>query len=428
LAVNRLLIDFPHHPNNVASRINAKSGKSSSGNGELVNYKRIVLGSAAAAALAVPALGAASAQAGTSHFTVYVSEHGSASARDASCGSAAYTSIGAGVSAVAAGGTVVVCGGTYHEDVTVAKPLSLAGRSGAVIDATGHNNGVLVTAGHVTVSGLRVTNAIGEGILVSSADHVTIAGNVVTHNDLGGVANPVPNTYAECQAQGAVPGDCGEGIHLMASSYATVAGNVSTGNSGGILLTDETGPAAHNRIVGNVVAGNLFDCGITVVGHNPKAAPGGVPAPQVAGVYANDIQGNDISGNGLKGAGAGVVLATPLPGGAVYDNTIQGNSINGNGMSGVSVHSHVPGQFLNGNVITHNMIGTNNVVGDSSFAPHVDKQTTGVLVGTVTPLSITVSGNVIAENHFGIWTTGQVTAQGEQDNVFAGDAVPVAQG
>jgi nitrous oxidase accessory protein NosD len=62
------------------------------------------------------------------------------------------------------------------------------------------------------------------------------------------------------------------------------------------------------------------------------------------------------------------------------------------------------------------------------FAPHVDTQTTGVLVGTVSPLSITISGNVIAQNHFGIWTTGPVTAQGEHGNLFLGDTVPVMQG
>jgi parallel beta-helix repeat protein len=395
-----------------------------------VNFKRtFVLGAATATALAVPALAATSAQASTSNSTVYVSTHGTATANDASCGAAAYQSIGAATSAVAQGGKVVVCGGTYHEDVTVTKTLSLLGQSGAVIDATNQINGILVTAPDVTVSGFRVMNAIGEGILVRSANHVTIAGNVVTNNDLGGLpVNPVPNTYAECQTVGQMPGDCGEGIHLMGSSDSTVAGNISTGNCGGINLSDETGPTAHNQIVGNVVAGNLFDCGVTVVGHNPKAAPGGVPAPQVAGVYAHNIVGNSISGNGVKGAGAGVVLATGLPGGAVYDNTVQGNTISGNGMSGVTVHSHVPGQFLNGNVISGNSIATNNVVGDPDFAPHVDEQTTGVLVGTVSPLSIQISGNVIANDHFGIWTTGPATVQGANGNSFGGDTVPVAQG
>jgi len=387
------------------------------------------LGAAAGTALAVPAMATTSAPTASSDSTVYVSMHGTAAAVDASCGTAAYKSIGAAVSAVARGGKVLVCGGTYHEDVTVTKPLSLLGRPNTVVDAAGQINGILVTAPNVTVSRFRVTNATGEGVLVRSADHVTIEGNVVTHNNLGGLpVNPVPNTYAECQPVGEIPGDCGEGIHLMGSSYSTVRDNVSTGNSGGILLSDETGPAAHNQIAGNVVTGNLLDCGITVVGHNPNAAPGGVPAPQAAGVYANDIEGNRISGNGINGGGAGIVLATGLPGEAVYGNTVRGNWISGNGMSGVTVHSHVPGQFLNGNVITRNVIGVNNLIGDSDFAPHVDNQTTGVLVGTVSPLSVAVSDNVIAHDHFGIWTTGPVTVAGELDNSFAGDAVAVTQG
>jgi nitrous oxidase accessory protein NosD len=226
-----------------------------------------------------------------------VSTHGKAAAHDTSCRSAAYASIAAGVSAVAPHGTVVVCGGTYREDVVVAKPVSLVGRPGTVINAAGKINGILVKAARVKVSGFTLTGAIGEGILVNSANHVSIEGNVVTSNDL-----------------------------------------------------------------------------------------------------------------------------------AVYDNTVEGNSISGNGMSGVSVHSHVPGQFLNGNVIAHNVIGVNNIVGDSDFAPHVDTQTTAVLVGTVSPLSIEVFGNVIADDHFGIWTTGPATVHEEHDNSFAGDIVPVTRG
>jgi parallel beta-helix repeat protein len=105
-------------------------------------------------------------------------------------------------------------------------------------------------------------------------------------NDLGGVpVNPVRNTYAECQAQAGVPGDCGEGIHLMSSSYSTVENNVSTGNSGGILVSDETGPAAHNRIAGNVVADNHFGIWttgpVTVRGeHDNRFAGDTVPVAQ----------------------------------------------------------------------------------------------------------------------------------------------------
>ena len=200
----------------------------------------------------------------------------------------------------------MVCGGTYSEDAAVAQPLSLSGEKHAVINATGMDNGILVTASHVRITGFTVTGAIGEGIFVESASHVTIEGNVVTANDQGASPpNATPASYPECQP---------------------AAGNVVTGNTGGILLTDETGSAAHNKIIANVTANNLYDCGITLAGHNPGAAPGGVPSPQTAGVYANLIEGNSTTGNGTglttMGTGAGVLMATALPGGAVYDNTV----------------------------------------------------------------------------------------------------------
>jgi parallel beta-helix repeat protein len=325
---------------------------------------------------------------------------------------------------VATGGTVIVCGGTYAEGVSVMKSLTIQGTSKATIDGTNQNNGVAVRASHVTISGLTVRNSTGEGILVDTANNATIENNVVEHNDLGGLpVNPVPNNYAECAATEGVPGDCGEGIHLMGSSNDTVRNNVSTDNSGGILVSDDTGPTAHNRLIGNTVANNVLDCGVTIVAHSPKGAPNGVRNPSVAGVFDNEIAGNNVYGNGTQGDGAGVLLATPVPGGADYNNTIEANNIHGNGQSGVTVHSHVPGQDLKGNVVRANLIGTNNLDGDSGFMP-ADTQTTGVLVGTSAPLSIQVIGNIITNDHFGIWTVGPVTVQNQHLNILHGVTVP----
>jgi parallel beta-helix repeat protein len=384
----------------------------------------LLAGTAAATAMALPA------SAATSHApaNVYVSARGTARAWDTACSSAAFRSIEAAVSAVAPGGTVTVCGGTYHEDISVAKPLILRGEAHATIDAAGQANGILVTASNVRISGFIITGATGEGILAKSVHGVTIAHNVVAGNDLGGIpGSSLAKTYPECVPQGAAPADCGEGIHLEGASFSTVADNTVKDNTGGVLLTDETGPASHDTVIGNVITDNPYACGVTVVGHNPAAAPKGVPSPKVAGVYDNVVSGNKISGNGTKLAGAGVVLATALPGDAVYDNLVEHNTISGDGLAGVTLHSHVPGQFLNGNAIVDNLIGVNNLLGDPDFAPHVDNQTTGILAATVTPLSVKVSGNKIVGNHFGIWTTGPVTG-GISHNVFDGDTVSVARG
>jgi parallel beta-helix repeat protein len=390
-----------------------------------VKLATVALGTTAVAT--GPMIGSSVAQAAepaAAPHTVFVSTHAPAPG----VAQRTFTSINAAVAAVADGGTVIVRGGTYHEDVTVAKPLTIKGQQNATIDASQLINGIKITATHVTVSGFTVQNAVGEGILLQNASYATVLSNNVLNNDTGvRVKDPVPTDYPFCQPLGGeTRNDCGEGIHLVGSSHNVIQGNTITGNAGGINLSDETGPTSDNLITGNRSVNNTTDCGIVLAGHNPNAAPNGVPAPTVAGVFGNTVTKNVITGNGLQGTGgAGVQMATGFPGGAVYDNTVTLNDISGNGHSGVTLHSHVPGQDLNGNVVTGNRIGVNNLNGDGDFAAQ-DPETTGVLVGTVAPVSITVRDNVISGDHFGIFTAGPVTATGEQQNTFQGDAVPVS--
>jgi hypothetical protein len=353
--------------------------------------------------------------------TVYVSPTGTASAAGTSCDTAAFTSINTAIRAVASGGRVIVCGGTYREDVAVTKPLSLDHSGKVVIDASGLINGIDVAAPNVAVSGFTVQNAIGEGILVKGVDNVSLTGNTVSGNDKG----TGTNSYGQCATVQGVPGDCGGGIHLMGSSNSRVVSNDTRANAGGIIISDETGPATHNQVTGNSVQDNPSAGGITLAGRNGAGAPGGTPAPSAAGVFANTIQSNTVSGNGLTAGGGGVTLTSSVPGGAVYGNTVSGNLLSGNGYAGVTVHSLVAGQDLNGNIINGtNTISTNNTKGDAT-ASVADQQTTGVLVTSVAPLSITVSGNTIANDHFGIWTLGPVTVTNASKNSFSGVGVPV---
>jgi hypothetical protein len=392
----------------------------------------LATGALACAGLALAA-GTAGAAPGT-HF-LYVSTNSTPDpalgGNQAGCEHAGFTTIGAAVTAAAPGSTVIVCPGTYAEGVTIVKTLNLVGLQ-ATINATGMDNGVHVLASGSTVRGLTVTGATGEGILVQGVPGtpitgVTISGDHVTGNDQGGAPSAVNfGGYAECMPAGGIPGDCGEGIHLMVVADSTVAHNLVDANAGGILLTDEFGPTHGNLILGNNVHDNADDCGITVVSHNPGSFVGGVTQPHAGGVYNNRIIGNRSVNNGIAGQGAGVVLATPFPGGAVYNNTIEGNLLIGNGLAGVTVHSHAPGQDLNGNVVSGNLIGTNNLDGDPDFFPAVDAATTGVLVASVAPLSITVSHNLIAHDQYGIWTMPGVTfVGGTASNTFIGVLTPL---
>jgi parallel beta-helix repeat protein len=327
------------------------------------------------------------------------------------CGNGSYQTIGEAVSAAASGATIIVCPGTYAEDVAVSKPLSLVGIGHPVINAANQFNGVLVTASGSKVQGFTVENAIGEGILVgltkTPVSDVTVRGNTVKHNDQGNPTGASINNspYAQCNAGPGGPGDCGEGIHLVNAFDSTVVGNAVTANSGGILLSDDTGPTYGNLVALNHVFGNVYDCGITLAGHVPAA---------VGGVYDNKVLGNRVTGNGVSGQGGGVLLATAVPGngnpdsgGAVYDNLVQGNYLAGNGLGGVTVHSHTTEENLNGNTVIGNLIGKNNLDPDQDFVSFgkqfYDGDTTGVIVAAVSSVAITIAHNVIANNVNGIW-------------------------
>ena len=364
-------------------------------------------------ALVVPA----TAWASGSSSTVHVSGSG---ADSATCGSAEHPcrSISQGVTRAAPGGSVEVAHGTYHEQVVVPNTVHLEGAD-AVIDATGLSSGsgqtlnaaaVLLTPGASwsSISGFTVRGALGEGILVMSASHVRIHDNTVTGNDLG---TPATTTYLECQAQGQIPGDCGEGVHLMSSVGSVVAGNDVTHNSGGVLVTDEFGPATRNRIAGNLIKDNATDCGITLPSHNQNAlSASGKRQPAQGGVYDNVVAGNTILDNGLKGEGAGVLMAAAGPGMASYDNLVVHNTIRGNSLAGVTIHSHTPNQDVSGNVIRDNKIGKNNLLGDPDAGVPF---TVGILVfSAVVPQTVTIDDNHIVANRQAVWVSPNVTVTG----------------
>ena len=139
-----------------------------------------------------------------------------------------------------------------------------------------------IKSSHVEINGFTVKGAVGEGILATGCtdrlhhrrDHFR---NTVTGNDTGG--NDPSTVYPQCQASGGVPGDCGEGVRLMGLAHSEIAGNTISSKSGGILLTDEFGPTHGNLISKNVVKNNVFDCGITLPGHNPGAYVNGQLQP-----------------------------------------------------------------------------------------------------------------------------------------------------
>jgi len=387
---------------------------------------------AAGLALAVALSGTASAKPvgkghgrGHAHAgkVLYVAPGGSDAGR---CTKAApCQTIGHAVAVARRGATVVVRAGTYAEQVTISKRLSLVAKGQVTVDASGQQNGIVLSgrgAAGALVRGFVVEHADQEGILATHTSHVAIVGNVVQSNDLGAAA---PRPIGECAPQGEIPGDCGEGLHLMSVTHAKVVGNRVTQNSGGILVTDELGPTAHNLIARNRVVDNPFDCGITIAGHNDRAVQNGKRKPKVGGIYANLITRNVSNDNGLRGEGAGILLAGAGPGTGVYDNVVTHNVANGNNLAGVTLHSHAPGDDLNGNKIVGNRVRNDALGGDPDAGV---RDTTGILIfSAVTKLKdVVVRGNTLRDVHFGIWTQN-APAIPANANTFVNVAVPLHQ-
>lgn len=317
------------------------------------------------------------------------------------------STIAAAVAAAAPGDTIQVFPGTYKEDVVITKSIALIGLGWEqpVIDATGLANGIFVNGmssapgagvSGVVISGFTIRNANFEGILVANASDVSLAGNKVFDNnqalDISAPACPGIPAFETNEGE-----DCGEGIHLMATDHAIVVRNESAHNSGGILISDETGPSHANLIKENSVHDNPFDCGITLASHGP--ATSAIPTAHLPfGVTANTILRNVVKRNGFQvpGAGAGVGIFAPFPGTTDAGNVVVNNVLSDNGLPGITMHNHAaapspaPPVNMNDNVLVGNEISGNgqDTLDAATSGP------TGINIFSVAP----VTGTIISQN------------------------------
>lgn len=348
--------------------------------------------------------------------TIYVSPSGSDTTGTGTA-SSPFATIAHALQVAAPGATIVVEPGHYYltAPLNVVQAVYLesdaangGSASNTVVDATGQLNGVVIagptTAGSV-IRGLTIQGAEKAGLVAMNTSRLTIADNVLQQNDQSYAASnpnlpPGPNGFTATNAAGCSPQDDCEALHLIGVSNSIVTGNTVTQNlDGGIYLTDETGPTYGNQITDNTVTNNAVDCGITLASHSGL------------GVYDNTVAGNTSSGNG----GAGILMATPIPTGAVYGNTIVNNVVTDNFQGGIVLHTHasepnVPDTVYD-DVITQNQIAGNQA---DPFAQTMHSVGISIVGGGTTISDIQVTQNSISNEYYGVYESNvsNVTVSG----------------
>ena len=244
-----------------------------------------------------------------------------------------------GVNAIETGGSVFVYDGTYYEEVTIPKTLTLEGedKETTIIDGTGSDGGWSEGILSHDVSGITIQNlkiqGFYYGIYLDQSDGSTISGNTVTGNDYGiYLYNSDTNTISGNTVSGA---DL-TGIGVDSSSNAILTGNVMTGCG----ITMEGSLLSHWNT-------HTIDDTTNTVNGKPvyywKNVDGGtIPSDAGEVILANSknivVENLDVSIGSV-----GVIL------GFSPDNTIRGNNAGGNGAVGIVLYMS-GGTTVTGNI------------------------------------------------------------------------------
>jgi parallel beta-helix repeat protein len=191
-----------------------------------------------------------------------------------------YPTIQAAINAANPGDIVRVAAGTYPEQITVNKELTLIGenRETTIIDGSG-STVVTVTVDNVTMSGFKVTNG-DVGIRIDSEGCNITDNLVISYTDLGiGIFfdyNNIAGNLIQANMQQE------QGIYFWDAYYNTVFNNTISSNGFGIFLQDSN----ENHILNNQVTDN--GVGIAVKNSSDNR------------IYYNNIINNTGSGSGMQ--------------------------------------------------------------------------------------------------------------------------------
>ncbi len=189
-----------------------------------------------------------------------------------------YSKIQLAIDASSSGDTVYVYSGTYNEDVSIARQLTLIGENAntTIIHGSGSGDTVLVIADGVRITGFTAENG-GTGIRLFFVQNCYIANSIVTNN-LYGIS--VWQSSFNTVQNNTVSNDERSGIYVWLSSFNTIQNNTASSSWRGIHVRQ----SSDNWIANNTVSNNT------------------------AGIYLERAHNNTIANNTITNNSDGIIL------------------------------------------------------------------------------------------------------------------------
>jgi len=277
----------------------------------------------------------------------------------------AFTTIQDGIDGVeGVGGTVYVYDGTYTDNVSVNKNISLQSVNGAnvTIVTLSKSDYFLVVSDYVFIRGFTVTGENSAGILLYRADYCTVSDCIIsgfgngiyldeTHNDLLDNNTIQGNTF---------------GIYIDASQDNEFIGNNISNNESGIYLWDSsTGNIIHfNNITGNISYG-VFNNNVS---ENVSARNnwwGDASGPGGAGPGTGDNISVNVDYDPWVGADVGSTVSEAITNSTLDAITEADTTVSVNGTATVTVAEYAdnPGSGFSGDIDKHVDVHVNDVTG-----------------------------------------------------------------
>jgi len=238
-------------------------------------------------------------------------------------GTANFQTIQEAVDAADDGDSIYVHSGTYHERLTINKPLALTGenRENTIIDGDRIRNVVEITADDVIIKGFTIQNSNRSSPYAAirlSGRRCNVTGNHMTRSKIAVFVISHDIIIEENRVT-----HNGQGIALYSCSYVTVKANNMSANTVGISLA----LSSYNTVTDNRAENSSFGGhGITLSSNS----------------FNNTIQNNNLIGNYH-----GMWLSSS------YENLIINNIIANNQLLGVELATSSNNTFFHNDVINN---------------------------------------------------------------------------